>query len=293
MQYRTDLAIEAHELSGTDIDGVTFSESENGGLRLTKLTITTDSAAERIGKPKGTYITFENLTLTDDFTNAKDKITAIAEEIRSLLPDRGEILIVGLGNALITPDAIGPKSAEYILATRHIRGELARSSGLDILRPVSVIAPGVLGQTGIEPNELIKSLINTLKPSAVIAIDALASRNLERLGCTIQICDTGISPGSGVGNHRIRLNKESLGVPVIAIGIPTVVDALTLAYDILGNRNENPTVNHTVSPRGEQMIVTPRETDILTERASKLIGMSVNCAVQAQVDYDTLMSLVS
>lgn len=293
MQLRTDLAIEARELSGTDIDGAEFSESEKADLSVTKLTIMTDRASKAIGKPKGTYITFENLTLTDNFTDAKEKITAIADELYRLLPADGEILTVGLGNAEITPDAIGPKSAEYILATRHIRGELARSAGLDILRPVSVIAPGVLGQTGIEPNDLIKAIIDKLKPSAVIAIDALASRSLARLGCTIQICDTGISPGSGVGNHRIRLDRESLGIPVIAIGIPTVVDALTLAYDILGSSHENTAVSNTVYPRGEQMIVTPREIDLLTERASRFIGMSVNCAVQRKVDYDTILSLVS
>ena len=292
MQLRTDLAIEAHELTGRQTEGIEFSDIKKGGIKATKMKVSTPRAAENIGKPCGTYITFENLMLTDDFTDAKEKITAIADEIYSLLPKSGLVLAVGLGNITITPDAVGPKSARYILATRHIRGELARSSGLDKLRPVSVMAPGVLGQTGIESSELISSLVSKLKPSAVIAIDALASRNLSRLGCTVQICDSGISPGAGVGNHRLRLDSNSLGVPVIAIGIPTVVDALTLAYDLL-SETDTSHIDQTVQPRGEQMIVTPREIDILTERASRLIGMSVNCALQRSFDYDTLVSLVS
>ncbi len=292
MQLRTDLAIEAHELTGRQTEGIEFSDIKKGGIKATKMKVSTPKAAENIGKPCGTYITFENLMLTDDFTDAKEKITAIADEIYSLLPKSGLVLAVGLGNITITPDAVGPKSARYILATRHISGELARSSGLDKLRPVSVMAPGVLGQTGIESSELISSLVSKLKPSAVIAIDALASRNLSRLGCTVQICDSGISPGAGVGNHRLRLDSNSLGVPVIAIGIPTVVDALTLAYDLL-SETDTSHIDQTVQPRGEQMIVTPREIDILTERASRLIGMSVNCALQRSFDYDTLVSLVS
>jgi len=200
------------------------------------------------------------------------------------------VLVAGLGNTEITPDALGAKSMKYILATRHIKGEFARSAGLDNLRSVSVISTGVLGQTGIEVSEIIKSLSESLKPSAVIVVDALAARELSRLGCTVQISNTGIYPGSGVGNHRKGITNENIGVPVIAVGVPTVVNAVTLAEDIL-NRHE--LEEKDVSPRGESMIVTPREIDLLIERAAKLVGMSINCALQREYDFDTLLSLVS
>lgn len=145
------------------------------------------------------------------------------------------MLVAGLGNMEITPDSLGPKTSRRVLATRHIGGEIARSTGLDRLRPVAVMQTGVTGQTGIETGEYILSIVRRIRPTAVVAIDALASRRTERLGCTLQISDTGISPGAGVGNHRTKITKETIGVPVIAIGVPTVVDAQTLAVDILGN----------------------------------------------------------
>lgn len=294
MQFRTDLAAEAHQFWNGEVEGAELTELENKVVKATRLIIHTEKAAEQLGKPKGTYITFENLALSDDFTDAKEKILAIADEIRFLLPSSGSILAVGLGNINTTPDAIGPKSTQYILATRHIQGEWARAAGLDILRPVSVISPGVLGQTGIEAGEMILSLVERLHPAAVIVIDALASRNLSRLGCTVQICDSGIVPGSGVGNYRFKLDKESLGIPVIAVGIPTVVDALTLACDILNiTDSADEILGSKITSRSENMIVTPREIDLLTERGAKLIGSAVNCALQSSVDYNTLMSLVS
>ena len=173
-----------------------------------------------------------------------------------------------------------------VLATRHITGELAKQTGLDDLRPAAVLAPGVLGQTGIETGELIFSVTEKIKPSAVIVVDALASRRLERLGCTIQICDTGISPGAGVGNNRLRINKDTLGIPVIGIGVPTVVDAVTLATDLLGYPI-TPNVKKNMSPQFQSMVV-----DMLTDRAAKLIGMAINCALQSNYSVTDLMALV-
>ena len=223
MNYRTDLALEAHEISGGDISGVKMDIVSKGVMKISRLQIQNDAASKKLGKPKGRYITAEGLPLTDNFRDVKEQIEALSDEIKPLLPEKGTILVVGIGNTEITPDSLGPKSADSVLATRHISGEIARSAGLDKLRPVAVLSPGVLGQTGIEVGELIVSLTQSVETSAVIAIDALASRSLSHLGKTIQISDTGISPGSGIGNNRLSLTKSTLGIPVIGIGMPTVV----------------------------------------------------------------------
>ncbi len=285
MEYRTDLALEAHELHNS----LTPPHSRTAhGLTITSLEISDPREAALLEKPVGTYITIEGLRLTDSFREVREHIEEIARELRRLLTPDGLVIAAGLGNVAITPDALGPKSAEFILATRHITGELAKASGLDKLRPVAVISPGVLGQTGIETGEILISLVRRLHPSAVIAIDALAARSLSRLGSTIQISNTGIAPGSGVGNHRMKLTADTIGVPVIAVGIPTVVDAATLACDLLGGSE----CDIPLPPQSRTMMVTPRETDMMITRAAKLTGMAVNCALQPAYDFDTLAALV-
>lgn len=294
MLLRTDLAIEAHKISGEITDGIDVYERLCGTLKINRMNIRTEKASLKLHKPLGNYITIDGLPLTDNFREVPQQVQAVSEEIRSLLPKSGTVLVIGLGNVNITPDALGPKTASAVLATRHITGELARSTGLDRLRSVAVLSPGVLGQTGIETGELIISLIKRLEPSAVIAVDALASRSLARLGCTVQISDSGISPGTGVGNNRLSLNQKTMGVPVIGIGIPTVVDAATLASELFEGSDINfSELKSAVSPRGEKMIVTPSEIDLLIERASKLIGMAINCALQSEFSFDELISLVS
>ncbi|MGN0469894.1 MAG: GPR endopeptidase [Acutalibacteraceae bacterium] len=294
MLLRTDLAIEAHKISGEITDGIDVYERQCGTLKINRMNIRTEKASIKLHKPLGNYITIDGLPLTDNFREVPQQVQAVSEEIRSLLPKSGTVLVIGLGNVNITPDALGPKTASAVLATRHITGELARSTGLDRLRSVAVLSPGVLGQTGIETGELIISLIKRLEPSAVIAVDALASRSLARLGCTVQISDSGISPGTGVGNNRLSLNKKTMGVPVVGIGIPTVVDATTLASELFeGSEINFSQLKSAVSPRGEKMIVTPSEIDLLIERASKLIGMAINCALQSQFSFEELISLVS
>lgn len=294
MLLRTDLAIEAHKISGEITDGIDVYERQCGTLKINRMNIRTEKASIKLHKPLGSYITIDGLPLTDNFREVPQQVQAVSEEIRSLLPKSGTVLVIGLGNVNITPDALGPKTASAVLATRHITGELARSTGLDRLRSVAVLSPGVLGQTGIETGELIISLIKRLEPSAVIAVDALASRSLARLGCTVQISDSGISPGTGVGNNRLSLNKKTMGVPVVGIGIPTVVDAATLASELFeGSEINFSQLKSAVSPRGEKMIVTPSEIDLLIERASKLIGMAINCALQSQFSFEELISLVS
>lgn len=293
MQLRTDLALEAREFVDEKEEGVVVKEEEQDGIKISEIKILNQKAAKKMNKPIGTYITAELAPLTDNLRDGDSKAEYIGKLIEPLLPKEGTILITGIGNETITPDALGPKSADNILATRHITGELKRSLGLSGLRSVAVLAPGVLGQTGIETGELIKSVVESIKPSAVIAIDALASRSLSRLGCTIQISDAGISPGSGVGNHRLSLNKETMGIPVIGIGVPTVVDAQTLALELIPEAKLSYQQKGLVSPRGEQMIVTPREIDLLIERASRLVGMSLNCALHKGLSVEDFCLLLA
>ena len=295
MILRTDLAVESEGCRCGSMKGVEREEYVSGGIRVTRITIKDDSASSAIGKPKGRYITADGLDMTDTPGDEREHIGLAARELQSLLPDKeGTVLVVGLGNRDITPDALGPKSIDHILATRHIKGELKKSSGLSALKSVAAVSPGVLGQTGIEAAEFITGIVNMIKPCAVIAVDALASRSLARLGRTIQLSDTGISPGSGVGSRRLTLNEKTLGVPVIAFGVPTVVDAATLAYDILGIDDADLASEQIEAViQGRRMFVTPKETDLLTDRAARLAGMAINCALQPDIDLDTLISLVS
>ncbi|MDO4830410.1 MAG: GPR endopeptidase [Clostridia bacterium] len=291
MQVRTDLAVEAREIAGEHVSGVDFKTYSENGLEISRLTVKNQKAKQELGKEIGTYITIELPSLTDNFTETDERLKTIGLEIRRLLPVNGLLLVVGLGNTEITPDSLGPKTSSRVLATRHITGEIARATGLDKLRPVAVMQTGVTGQTGIETGEYILSIVKRIRPNAVVAIDALASRRLERLGCTLQISDTGISPGAGVGNHRTKITKETIGVPVIAIGVPTVVDVQTFASDLVGD-NSKLSESSKIEPNGRQMIITPREIDLLTERASRLIGFALNAAMQNEFELSDLVSLM-
>lgn len=288
MRLRTDLAIEAREIAGERVPGVEFSEYRENGMKISRLKVKTAQAKHTLGKDIGTYITIEMPSLTDNFTETDERIKTIGREIRRLLPVNGLLLVAGLGNGQITPDSLGPKTGSRVLATRHITGELARASGLDRLRPVAVMNTGVTGQTGIETGEYILSVVRRIRPNAVIAVDALASRRVERLGRTLQISDAGISPGAGVGNHRTRIDRETIGVPVISVGVPTVVDAKTFANDLLG---EGLRIDRDFSV-SEQMIVIPREIDLLTERASRLLAFSLNAAMQNAFELKDLVTLM-
>ena len=290
MQMRTDLAIEAREIADERVAGMDFSEYRENGLKISRLTVKNQRAKQALGKEIGTYTTIELPSLTDNFRETDEKIMTIGAEIRRLLPVNGLLLVVGLGNKDITPDSLGPKTGERVLATRHITGELARASGLDRLRPVAVMNTGVTGQTGIETEEYILSIVKRIRPNVVVAIDALASRRPERLGKTVQISNAGISPGAGVGNHRTKIDEDTLGVPVIAIGVPTVVDANTFAGDLLGGKSVRSAADSL--PNSEQLIVIPREIDLLTERASRLLGFSLNAAIQNEFDLKELISLM-
>ena len=286
MDFRTDLALERHELlHGSPPEGVENKQYTRYGIKLTKIRITDIHGEKKLGKPQGTYITAEFPALALSSPVDDNIIYVIAEELKTLLPKKGTILVVGLGNTEITPDAVGPKSISLVLATRHLKQELVESVGLGSLRPVAATAPGVLGKTGVETAESVKGIAEAVKPAAVIVVDALAARRLSRLGTTLQMSDTGISPGSGVGNARNAITKQTIGIPVISMGIPTVVDAETLVTDLTG---QSITAENQDS---RKMIITPREIDLVVDRAAKLIGLSINKALQPHLSIEEIMML--
>ena len=286
MNFRTDLACELKTDLNKKTGGVRAKEEKCGEIIINTITVENEIGERLLGKPKGTYYTF---TLPEFSENETDNMTVklICTRIRSLLPKRqGTVLVVGLGNRDITPDALGPFASKNVLATRHIKREILAESGFEDLNPVAVLAPGVLGKTGIETLEIIKGAVNTVKPSAVIVIDAFAARSTDRLGKTVQLASSGICPGSGVGNSRKAVNRESLGVPVISIGVPTVVDALTLAGDAVG---ESEKFDGNIS----EMFVTPREIDLIIERSAKIISESINSALQPAYSLEEIKDLIS
>ena len=294
MQRRTDLAVEADAYISGDTDGAEVERSSVGGAEVTRIDIKTSRAAEAIGKPRGRYVTIEGIRLSELYRDPPELITLIAGELRKMLPDNGTVLVAGLGNRDVTPDALGPKCADMILSTRHFGGELADNAGLSSLRSVCAVSAGVMAQTGIESSELIKAVTVSLRPCAVIAVDALAARSLKRLGTTVQLCSTGIAPGSGVGNCRKRLDESTLGVPVIALGVPTVADAAALALELAGRElmpDEEKRADGLIC--GERMMITPRDIDMITEKAARLAAMAINLALQSSLDLDTLLSLIA
>ena len=249
-----------------------------------------DQRGERaLGKPAGRYVT---LTMDGLLRREEDAFPraarAVGRELGQLL-DRsapgGLALVVGLGNRAITPDAVGPKVHEHTLVTRHLVEGLPEHFGS--LRPVASLSAGVLGTTGMESGELVQAVCRDLKPACVIAVDALASRSLERLCRTVQLSDTGIAPGSGVGNHRQALDRETLGVPVLAVGVPTVVEASTLAADLLGQEDLPPL------GEGRELLVTPKDIDSQVDDLAKVIGYGISLALQPGLDVADLDLLLS
>lgn len=282
---RTDLAMECPGAS--DMPGVEVRQWEQADVTLTEVIITDSSAAEQLGKPCGTYLTLESPLLRE--RDPEVRIAAanlLAEELARLLPPDGDapVLVVGLGNRFVTPDSLGPNTIDRTLVTRHaMENGLARAK----MRSVSAIAPGVLGITGVETMEMVESLVQKIAPRLVICIDALAARSSSRIGAAIQITNAGIQPGGGVGNHRKPLNRATLGVDVIAIGMPTVIYAATLARDAFSllsgtdaNESELDAIENQLlgEPAGE-MIVTPREIDSLIQDAAGILASGINRAL--------------
>ena len=298
MAYRTDLAIEsASNIDVKNLKGIKQKIEKTEELTITEIKIEEEEAAKSLGKPTGSYITIEFPSLSKSCKNLEEKIKIVSEKIQKLVPKDGLVFVVGLGNSSITPDALGPKVIESVLATRHLKKEIKELSDLSNLRAVTALAPGVLGQTGIEVVEIISSICKSIKPNAVIVIDALAAKELYRLGTTIQISSTGILPGSGVGNKRPAINKETIGVPVISVGIPTVVDALNLVshfFESLDNNlNEGKSSLDYLHKEAKSMIVTPREIDLLIERSAEITSMAINLALQPLYSFEELKFLAS
>ena len=318
---RTDLAIEVTEMitketNETDIPGVEIliEEDKDEEVHVSWVKIKNEQGAKNMGKPIGNYVTIESEAIKENDTLTHEKITQIfSENLIKLcnLKDNSTILIVGLGNWNVTPDALGPKVISKILVTRHIKETLPQEIDENV-RPVSAISPGVMGITGIETAEIVRGVVDRLKPDIVIAIDALATRKTSRINSTIQMSDTGVAPGGGMGNKRKILNKETLGVPVIAIGVPTVVDAGTLVNDTihllidsiineikdghqfyqmlkdLDKDEKLQIINNVLNPYTGNLFVTPKEVDAVIERLSKIIANAINIAMHPGIDFDDI-----
>lgn len=294
MAFRTDLAVEAIENHKTAaaLPHVRQSDRMLEGFAVHEVRILSEDAAHEIGKPQGRYLTLELDALIrreeDAFPRA---CKALSTLLRELLPhpNDGPVLIAGLGNRMITPDAIGPQTADHVIATRHL---VAQSPAIFAdWRPVSALAPGVLGQTGVETGEVICGVLDRVRPAAVIAVDALAAGRLSRLLRTVQLADTGITPGAGVGNARAALNKETLGVPVIAVGVPTVVDGATLAHEISSQLGQ-PACD-ALDDLSQPVMITTRDIDREVADISRMIGYAVNMALHPHLsvaDIDLYLS---
>lgn len=308
--FRTDLASERRDIFKKannledEIDGIEAEEiQENEKIKITKVKVTNQNGAEAIGKPIGNYITIDikklKVATNDDIQKASD---VLSRELKKLIDEHSvaidEVLVVGLGNEYVTPDSLGPKVIADIDVTRHILKYMPEVLDPNT-RPVSAISPGVLGTTGIETLEILKGIVDNTKPKLLIIIDALASKSIERISSTIQLADTGITPGAGVGNTRKEISKETLGIPVIAIGIPTVVEAATIAADSidlfieklqneaksndylnqLKEEDKYSQIKEALMPGDYNFIVTPKEIDELIENMKDVVARGINMSL--------------
>lgn len=313
----TDLALEIAEniCTNNTIEGIEMN-TEICSLENTTVTvvnITNDKGIKATGKPIGSYITLESSFIKENDIEAHEKLISIlSTHIKNLCPNNtNTILVIGLGNSQVTPDSLGPKVVDKILVTRHIKDTVPEDI-TNSVASVAALAPGVMGMTGIETVEVVKGVTDRVKPDLVIAIDALAARKVSRVNSTIQLSDTGVAPGAGVGNKRKTIDKESLGVPVIAIGVPTVVDAATMAndtidrvieallnestrgsqfYNMLKDTAEEEKYNlikEVLDPYAENMFVTPKEVDAVIENLVNIIANSINIALHPGIELEDI-----
>ncbi|WP_233095814.1 GPR endopeptidase [Alicyclobacillus sp. SO9] len=309
---RLDLAVEAHELArgqrdAREFNGVTMAtDTDDEDLTVTRVTVETPEGEREIGKEMGTYISLEAPKLRRHDPDLQGRVVErFADEMRKLIPadEEAPVLVVGLGNAQVTPDSLGPLAVERLFVTRHLMSMMPELAG-EGYRVVSAVSPGVLGITGIETLEIVRGIVEHVKPGLVVAIDALASRSIARVNATIQVADNGIHPGSGVGNHRKGITEQTLGVPVIGIGVPTVLDAATIAGDaiekvvqqlqqsvpgngaseILGQLSgpeKRQMVKELLEPLGNNLMVTPKEIDEFVEDVANIIAKGLNLALHS------------
>lgn len=272
MYYRTDLAVEAHELSkgqAQEIEGVKCSVEQKEELSVTTVEVLNQKGSEALGKAPGKYITIEVPDIKYSTTAYESACHVLAEEIGKLSSVKSKTLtlVVGLGNEDITPDSLGTKTISNIMVTHHMKRHAPEIFG-DEVSSVCAIAPGVMGTTGMESADIIKSIVRDLKPDLIIVVDALAAADFSRIGITVQLSNAGIQPGAGVGNNRSAISRQELGVPVIAIGVPTVVDAMTFLDD-------------STKKDIEPLVVTPRDIDAIINRCSKTVSGGINLALHA------------
>lgn len=303
---RTDLAIEAHEMCSKkkaeeeDVEGVSVINQDKDGISVTVIEIKNKKGEKELGKAKGKYVTIEapKIKFSDDALF--DTCQIIGEQIKSLYPitEDTKTLVVGLGNDMITPDALGPKVVSQLMVTNHIKTYMQELLD-ETFGTVCAIVPGVLGTTGIETTDIIKGVCDKINPELVICVDALATRSVNRISTTIQISDTGISPGSGVENKREKIDEKSIGAKVISIGVPTVVDAATIASDsidaILENNDElaqmcegikrRDIIKKALSGSEKNMMVTPKDIDLVVRRAAKVVAEGINLALHGNLSF--------
>jgi len=315
----TDMAVELRDIALSEsesqaIDGVESDEYDVFDIHVTWVKVTNKNGENAIGKPMGNYITIESPALREgDIDAHEDAIKVMVEIIGKIhnLEKNQTALVIGLGNWNVSPDALGPKVVSKLLVTRHIK-ETLPDALCDNVRPVAALSPGVMGLTGIETSETVAGIVERIKPDLVIAIDALASRSTSRINSTIQIADTGITPGGGVGNKRRALNEETLGVKVISIGVPTVVDAATLTNDSLdtiieqmiassgsggafysmlqdlSGEEKYGMIAETLGPYGGNMFVTPKNVDMVIDRLSNIIANALNISLHPGLHRDDI-----
>lgn len=300
---RTDLADElveqARQKKGKIGDGILFETQCINGIKVDCITVESDLAAKEIGKPKGRYATVETGEIWKKTkTELENTAKTVSEVVKDMMPKDGLCLVAGLGNVKITADAIGPVAADNIIVTRHIKNEnkaLYDSLGFG---ECACIKPGVTGDTGAQAFELIKGAADVLKPSCVVVVDALAARNTQRLAKTVQICDSGILPGSGVGNARHEISRRTLGVPTISVGVPTVVEAQSLCLDMLsdvleGEKEIYNYIEEKLSGSIHRFFVCPKETDRIIKCMAKLVGYSLNFAIHKDITVDEMDEFLS
>ncbi len=271
MGIRTDIALEKQEtIADSDIKGVVVKKEKCDDVEVIEVEIISKDGEKAMEKPMGRYITVDLPEFSHESELLDNRLDILTKIIKKLIPKKSKtFLIAGLGNENVTPDALGPLCAKKIFSTRHFENYTQIKQHLPNLNPVASISTGVLGQTGIETAEYINGIAKLINPDVVIIVDALASSKISSLGKTVQLSNTGITPGSGVGNYRKTIDKTTLGIPVISIGVPTVVD---LEQD-------------------ETMFVTPKEIDIIVNRAANLLAMSINCAVQPNLEAEMFLAL--
>ncbi|NLC63077.1 MAG: GPR endopeptidase [Thermoanaerobacterales bacterium] len=321
INVRTDLAVEARELTGLDeIPGVITDTEKFEEMTISRVKIETEQGSKVMGKPIGNYITLEVPRLKDKDPELTEEVSKnLAKELKTMidLPADATILVIGLGNWNVTPDSLGPKVIERLIVTRHLMELMPDKFNIDEgIRPVCALSPGALGITGIETSEIIRGLVEKINPKLVIAIDALSARSMERISTTVQIADSGVYPGSGIGNKRMGITNDTIGVPVIAIGVPTVVDAATLANDaidmLIGQfiRQSKPggefykiletidreekfqLLREVMTPFVGQLVVTPKEIDSLIENTSKSVAGGINLAVHPGIEYSEVSTFL-